>query len=114
VATYEDYEIEDKCYDDGGDNDNEPVNKVEENPDEEQGEDQEKLGELNQSIKIASLTSFESIIASQQQQLDHIIKIEELLHVISNKISEQETDIKSLKSQIGEASSRAKIQEITG
>ncbi|CAG8786069.1 164_t:CDS:1, partial [Racocetra fulgida] len=50
-----------------------------------------------------SLTSFESIVASQQQQLDHIIKTEELLRV-SNKISEQETDIKSLKSQIREAS----------
>ena len=58
----------------------------------------------DQSNKIASLTSFESIVASQQQQLDHIIKIEELLRVMSNKLSEQETDIKSLKSQIGEAS----------
>ncbi|CAG8585896.1 19484_t:CDS:1, partial [Racocetra fulgida] len=58
----------------------------------------------DQSNKIASLTSFESIVALKQQQLDHIIKTEELLHVMSNKISEQETDIKSLKSQIGEAS----------
>ncbi|CAG8829587.1 12733_t:CDS:2, partial [Gigaspora rosea] len=58
----------------------------------------------DQSNKIASLTSFESIVVSQQQQLDHIIKIEELLRVMSNKISEQESDIKSLKCQIGEAS----------
>ncbi|CAG8631458.1 14392_t:CDS:2, partial [Racocetra fulgida] len=139
VATYEDYETEDKYYDDGGDNNDEPVNEVEENPVEEQDEDQEELRELmslssdpkiqrkfldlrisnkslmsinatltatveDQSNKIASLTSFESIVASQQQQLDHIIKIEELLRVMSNKISEQETDIKSLKSQIGETS----------
>ncbi|CAG8518653.1 16576_t:CDS:2 [Racocetra fulgida] len=48
----------------------------------------------DQSSKIAGLASFESIVASQQQQLDHIIKIKELLL----------TDIKSLKFQIGEAS----------
>ncbi|CAG8781156.1 45757_t:CDS:2 [Gigaspora margarita] len=58
----------------------------------------------DQSNKIANLTSFESIVVSQQQQLDHIIKIEELLRVMSNKISEQDSDIKSLKCQIGEAS----------
>ncbi|CAG8464496.1 11770_t:CDS:2 [Scutellospora calospora] len=58
----------------------------------------------NQSNKIANLTSFESIVSSQQQQLDHMIKIEELLRAMSNKISEQESDIKSLKCQIGEAS----------
>ncbi|CAG8738406.1 16359_t:CDS:2 [Dentiscutata erythropus] len=58
----------------------------------------------DQSNKIASLSSFESIVASQQQQLDHIIKIEEMLRVMSTKISEQDSDIKSLKSQIGEAS----------
>ncbi|CAG8797194.1 2764_t:CDS:1, partial [Racocetra fulgida] len=46
VTTYEDYEIEDKCYDVGGENNDEPVNKVEKNPDEEQDEDQEELGEL--------------------------------------------------------------------
>ncbi|CAG8714185.1 8133_t:CDS:2, partial [Racocetra fulgida] len=123
VATYEDCKTEDIYYDDSGDNNDEPVNEVKENPVKEQDKDQEELRELiisnksfmsinatlistveDQSNKIASLTSFESIIASKQQQLDHIIKIEELLRVMSNEISEQETDIKSLKSQIGEAS----------
>ncbi|KAF0429335.1 hypothetical protein F8M41_005717 [Gigaspora margarita] len=68
----------------------------------------------DQSNKIANLTSFESIVVSQQQQLDHIIKIEELLRVMSNKISEQDSDIKSLKCQIGEASEeKQKVSRIT-
>ncbi|CAG8632605.1 2733_t:CDS:1, partial [Racocetra fulgida] len=46
VTTYEDYETEDKYYDDSSDNNDEPVNKVEENPVEEQDEDQEELREL--------------------------------------------------------------------
>ncbi|CAG8675142.1 19170_t:CDS:2, partial [Racocetra fulgida] len=98
----------DLYYDNGGNNNDEPVNEFL-----DLRISNKSFMSINatltatvedQSNKIASFTLFELIVASKQQQLDHIIKIEELLHVISNKISEQETDIKSLKSQIGEAS----------
>ncbi|CAG8686464.1 15683_t:CDS:2, partial [Acaulospora colombiana] len=38
----------------------------------------------------------------REQQLDHIIKVENLIDVLTKKISEQEADIKNLKDKLGE------------
>ncbi|CAG8435695.1 6208_t:CDS:10 [Diversispora eburnea] len=55
-----------------------------------------------QALKLANLPSFESIVSTQQQQLDHILKVEKLMDVLSNKMSEQETEIKTLKDKLCE------------
>jgi len=54
------------------------------------------------------LPSFESIVSTQQQQLDHILKVEKLMDVLSNKMSEQETEIKTLKDKLCEVAEENK------
>lgn len=55
-----------------------------------------------QALKLANLPSFESIATTQQQQLDHILKVEELMDVLTNKMTEQESEIKTLKDKLCE------------
>ncbi|CAG8594731.1 11818_t:CDS:2 [Acaulospora morrowiae] len=54
----------------------------------------------DQSLKLANLPTFESIASTQQQQLDHILKVEKLMDALTKKMSEQESEIKDLKEKL--------------
>nr|CAG8579568.1 114_t:CDS:2 [Entrophospora candida] len=53
-----------------------------------------------QNNKLATIPSFESIMAQQQKQLEHLTKVEELMLKLTTKMSEQDNEIKALKNQL--------------
>nr|CAG8639328.1 8495_t:CDS:10 [Entrophospora candida] len=57
-----------------------------------------------QSDKLATIPSFEAMMETQQKQLEHLNKVEELINTLSTKMTEQDDEIKVIKSQIIEKS----------
>ncbi|CAJ0633127.1 2153_t:CDS:2 [Entrophospora sp. SA101] len=48
-----------------------------------------------QSDKLATIPSFEAMMETQQKQLEHLNKVEELINTLSNKMTEQDDEIKT-------------------
>nr|CAG8595418.1 514_t:CDS:2 [Entrophospora candida] len=60
--------------------------------------------DIEQSDKLATIPSFEAMMETQQKQLEHLNKVEELINTLSTKMTEQDDEIKVIKSQIIEKS----------
>ncbi|CAG8564466.1 11361_t:CDS:2, partial [Rhizophagus irregularis] len=61
-----------------------------------------------QSSELENLSSFESLIKAQKEQLEHINSLENIIKDLTTKLSEQETQIKTIKDDDNEQNKKTK------
>ncbi|RGB32108.1 hypothetical protein C1646_744026 [Rhizophagus diaphanus] len=61
-----------------------------------------------QSSELENLSSFESLIKTQKEQLEHITNLENIIKDLTTKLSEQETQIKTIKDDDNEENKKTR------